>query len=83
MSEDSYYVCHTCPFKDFFAATWHTTEIYYIPLFVRYFKTSCVRVAVKVDRFDVRVSIEQHLTDLTKFYLLDNIYFLHCSNVFG
>ena len=26
---------------------------------------------------------ELHLTDLAKFYLLDNIYFLHCSNVFG
>ena len=26
---------------------------------------------------------ELHLTDLARLYLLDNIYFLHCTNVFG
>lgn len=57
----SYYVCldifamvyHTGPFKNFFAATWYAAEVYYIPLFVCYFRTFSVRVS-----FDsVRVGI--------------------------
>lgn len=46
-------ICHTGPFKNFFAATWHTAEVYYIPLFICYFRTFSIRVSIE----SVRVGI--------------------------
>ena len=54
-------ICHTGPFKNFFAATWHTAEVYYIPLLICYFRTPCVKVCIKsvrVPKFSVRVGAE-------------------------
>ena len=40
-------VCHTGPFKNFFAATWYAAEVYYIPLFICYFRMFSVRVSIE------------------------------------